>query len=842
MTVSSRIVVLTTAFRRSPLSAVVDLPIAMLRSPLTRNGYALVLNAALTSALGFLFWILAARLYTAEQVGLGAAMLNMLLIIGNTAQFNLGNVLNRFLPVAGTRTSKLILFSYGVGVAAAFFISACFVLVVGIFAPSLGFLSQDPWVSCWFVAASAAWTLFALQDCALAGMRQSAWIPLENAVYAISKIGLLVFLAGTAPMGSGIFAAWITPLPVIIVGINLFIFFRLIAHNSPNFEPIADINMPGLLRFFGWDYLGNVALILALGGAPLMVLNVVGPAATASYQLAWTISYSLYLIGRSMGISLLAESAADQDRIDTLTSDTFVHSVILLTVALLIVFAGAPLIMSLFGPYYVKEGVGLLRVLALSSMVWSLVTIYLAVARARGDLVMVAIVQIATLILALGLGAPFLYLMGAFGMGLAWLVTHATVAGGILIYFLIKDGPGHVIDWSLSLASSVSRLTSVLLQHKRASPGKIVLEPAVQALLRDTGEPEVASWRPLRIVPSQSDVLTIYLGPLQQAPAGILSGGSPNSARALFKTSSSVLGANSLDRYVMKIQCLRADTRLTGCNFRLPEVLAFKNTTDGVHLIERVLPGEDGRVALLRPGTRVAALAAAARAMANTHYLTAESAVIGRKWLNEWIDQPASLLAKSVSTLMTVEQRREAIGVFVDEQHAFWRDQDVWLGLGHGDFSPGNILFAPADGHDQKARTTAARPAVAEITVSAIIDWERASQNAPPGFDACHLALTSRTLVSGQEIGQVVRSILLNPQWTPQEEVWLAGLDEPNANLAGWPRDPRTVYAITGLAWLHHVAANIEKSSRYAHSRLWTAWNIERVLQTYLLKSATGSV
>ena len=70
-------------------------------------------------------------------------------------------------------------------------------------------------------------------------------------------------------------------------------------------------------------------------------------------------------------------------------------------------------------------------------------------------------------------------------MGLAWLVTHATVAGGILIDLTIKDGPGHVIDWSLSLASSVSRLTSVLLQHKRASPGKIVLEPAVQALLRE---------------------------------------------------------------------------------------------------------------------------------------------------------------------------------------------------------------------------------------------------------------------------------------------------------------------------------------------------------------------
>ena len=831
MTVSSKIAVLAMAFKRIPLTAVLDLPIAMLRSPLIRNGYALVLNAALTSVLGLVFWILAARLYSAEQVGLGAALLNMLLIIGNMAQLNLGNVLNRFLPVAGGRTSKLILFSYGVGTAAAFFISVCFVLAATFLAPSLGFLSQDTWAACWFVAASVAWTLFALQDCALAGIRQSTWIPLENAIYAISKICLLVYLAGTVPLGSGIFVAWITPLPVVIVGANLVIFCRLIQLKNPSVEPIADINMHGLLRFFGWDYLGSVALTLALGGAPLLVLNVAGPAATASYQLAWTISYSLYLIGRSMSISLLAEGVADQGRIATLTSDTFVHAVILLTVALVIVVAGAPLIMSLFGPYYTKEGIGLLRVLALSSMVWSLVTIYLAVARARGDLVMVAIIQIATLILALGLGAPFLYLMGAFGMGLAWLVAHGTVAVGILIYFLIKDGPGHVIDWLLGLASSASRLASLLLQHKRTSPVNAVLEPGVQALLRETGEPEVASWRQLRTEPSQSDVLTIYLGQLQQ----------PNPARALFKTTSSVLGANSLDRYFTKLQRLRADTRLAGCNFMLPEILAFKNTPDGVHLIERVLPGEDGRVTLLRPGERAAALTAAARAIAKMHYLTAEPAVIGQKWLNEWIDQPASLLVNPVSTFMTFGRRREAIAVFLDEQHAFWRGREVWLGWGHGDFSPGNILFAPVTMHPENVAGNGEGLGRAALAVAAIIDWERAWQEAPPGIDACHLALTSRMLLSGEELGKIVCSLLRKPQWTDEEVGWLAGPQTSDEYPLAAPLDPSAIRAVIGLAWLHHVTANLEKSGRYATSRLWTAQNIERVLQTYLQQSVEES-
>ena len=38
-------------------------------------------------------------------------------------------------------------------------------------------------------------------------------------------------------------------------------------------------------------------MMLALGAAPLIVLNLAGPEAIAAYYLAWTIAYSLYLIG-----------------------------------------------------------------------------------------------------------------------------------------------------------------------------------------------------------------------------------------------------------------------------------------------------------------------------------------------------------------------------------------------------------------------------------------------------------------------------------------------------------------------------------------------------------------
>jgi O-antigen/teichoic acid export membrane protein len=809
------------ALRHGRGPGALEFPLAILRSPLTRNGYALVMSAALTSALGLLFWIVAARLYTAEQVGLGGALLAALLTIGNMAQLNLGNVLNRFLPVAGARTGKLVGYSYALGVAAAIAISGGFVLAAGSIAPGLAFLAADPLTAAWFVSATAVWTLFVLQDSVLAGLRQSAWIPLENAMAAVAKIGILLVLAGTTLLGSGIFFAWIAPLPIIVAAFTAVIFVRLVPLNNPQVEPTAGLSMRGLARFFGWDYAGTVAMMLALGVAPLLVLNMAGAEALADYHLAWTISYSLYLIGRSMGISLLAEGAADRNRIAALAADALVHTLLLLTGALVIVIAGAPLIMSLFGQRYLAEGVDLLRILALSCLPWSFNTLYLAVARANGSLLTVAIAQIATLILALGIGTPLLLLMGAKGMGAAWLAAHSLVAVGIAIHLIVRSGPGHILDWMLTLGSSVSRLTAAF-RHSRPEAQSCDLQaPPVRELFAAAGEPDVARCRPLAAAPSQSDVRTIYLGAAQEP------------VQLIFKTTSTAAGVKSLERYHLQVRWLRADPRLAACDFRIPEVLAFRRTRDAAHLIERRLPGEDGRTTILRQDARVAALSSAVRAIAFMHERTAAPAVIGEGWVADWIDRPARHLLATCSTLMSLRRRRAAIDVFTREQRKFWLGRELRLGLGHGDFGPGNLLFTSAQGPSGLESEEAA-----EIAVSAIVDWDRARADAPSGLDLCHLVLTVRTLLKVQEMGQVVSSMLREPAWSAEEESWLAAAQSSRSDAGGLPRDRQAIRAMIGLAWLHHVAANLEKSGRYASNRYWTAWNVEKVLWTYLRRSA----
>lgn len=797
---------------------------SLMRSPLTRNGFALTASAGLTSVLGLAFWVLAARLYSPEQLGVSAALIATLAVLGAMAQLNLGSVLNRFLPDAGVDARRLILFVYCAAVPAALVIAAGFLLAVGRLVAPLAFLAENPWMAAWFALAVVAWTLFALQDNVLAGLRQSVWVPVENAAYAVAKIALLVLLAYGAVVDFGPFAAWTLPLLVIIAIVNLLIFRRLLPTHNRRAAAAARLDPRRIARFFGWDYVGMLAMMAASGVAPILVLKVAGAAANANYYIAETIAYSLYLIGRSMGIALLAEGAANRDRLHALAADALVQTAIPLAAGAVLILAGAPLIMALFGPAYAAEGTTILRVLALSTIPWVLITIRLSVARAEGRTAMVAAVQVTTLVLVLGIGTALLGSMGALGMAIAWLVAHTTVAIGIATVALVNNGPARAIAWLIDLAAAAARLAATI--GLRRPPMTAAADPAriVRAILRAAGETDAEMSRPLRSLPSQSDCLTVYLG--EANTAGTTGARRrQQGSRVLYKKASSPQGIASLERTLSRVASLRSDPRVLASGFRLPEILAVHRAADAIRLIESRIPGEDGRATLQRPVDRHAALAAAAHAIAGLHERTAAAVLIGEAWLAEWIDRPAGLLRRLPRTLMATDRRLAAIAAFRSEQHAFWTGQSIALGWGHGDFAPGNIVFA---------RTAGRGGAAATIAVSGIVDWDRARPDTPGGFDACYLAVTIRALARGEQIGQAVRALLHAPRWEAGEEAWLGVSGRPGAAPAGWPFHPAAVRAMVGLAWLHHVAANIEKSRRYTASRFWTAANVDWVLREYV--------
>lgn len=597
------------------------------------NGLALVAGSAITAMLGLMFWLVVARVFTQEQVGVGAALIATMMALSHAAQLNLRNLVHRYVPSAGPRAGQLVARSFAGAALGALVLGLGFVLLAGRISPELAFVGQSFWLGFGFVAALVAWTLYAMQEAVLTGLRLSRIVPVQSLVYSVAKIAL-VLLAGTAAgltaFGGGVIVVvWVLPAALIGIFVHHLI-RRELSTPARTAGPAGEVlDRAGFLRFFGWDYLGSMSISVAYGVIPLLVLSITGAAASAQYQMAWAIAYSLYLVGRHLGAAMQAEIGRAPERRQALYASTLVYTLALVTPAVAVIVLFAPQIMALFGADYVAEGGRLLRLFALATLPLSLVTVLLAIARAENLFSAVAAAQVATLVLAVGLGAVMLGQMGTVGMAWAWLLTQCAVMVAGLLWLFFTAGRGAMTNAAIDIMSAVARLVSF-----------------ARGLLSAEGKP------------SLSDA---------QARLG----------RSVTKRSDTARGMAALSAEHQALEELQSDRRLRGFQHLLPQVERF----DGKHELRMSrLLGAEGRDL---SGDQLAAGQVAADKMAAFHHATCTDALINSRWISEWVDVPLAQVALSDVSAQII--RDQLVAAFSGSRQA--------LGLGHGDFCLDNLLF-----------------------------------------------------------------------------------------------------------------------------------------------------
>src|SRR4051812_41746330 len=155
---------------------------AHVRIPLFRNAYALMFSSMTTSALGLLYWLLAARYYSTEAVGINSAAIAALMFLSGVAGLYLVGALVRFIPRAGPVTGRFIAYAYAISAGVGALVSVVFLIGLGLWSPALAMFSANPWLSVGFILATATSCVFVLQDGALIGLRQAMWVPIENTI------------------------------------------------------------------------------------------------------------------------------------------------------------------------------------------------------------------------------------------------------------------------------------------------------------------------------------------------------------------------------------------------------------------------------------------------------------------------------------------------------------------------------------------------------------------------------------------------------------------------------------------------------------------------------------
>jgi O-antigen/teichoic acid export membrane protein len=406
-----------------------------IRLPLFRNGYTLLFNGAATSGLGLVYWALAARLYPAAVVGLNSALVAAMLLLSGIAQLSLNNVLVRFIPISGSLTRRLILYSYLASGLAAIVVSVIFVRGVDFWSPALSFLNQSLAWQWLFVLAIAAWCIFSLQDSVLTGLRQTVWIPIENTSFAIAKILLLVLLAGWVAR-AGVFLSWTVPVAISLLPVNALIFGWLLpAQIAPPRTVAPEIYQ--IVRYAGSNYVGSLLFLAYTNLLPLVAANRAGAEAAAYFYIPWIISGGLQLVAANLSISLTVEAAIEHEQLRSYCRRVLKQSFRLLIPIVAVIVVGAPWLLRLFGPNYALQGAALMRWLALAALPNVIVVLALSIARVQHRSGWVILIQGTVCFLALGISYVLLPVFGIVAVGWGWFGSQVITAS-VLILTIVK--------------------------------------------------------------------------------------------------------------------------------------------------------------------------------------------------------------------------------------------------------------------------------------------------------------------------------------------------------------------------------------------------------------------
>ncbi|MGY1733362.1 lipopolysaccharide biosynthesis protein [Geodermatophilus sp. SYSU D01045] len=401
-----------------------------LAEPFARNAYSLVLNTGLTGVLGVGYWLVAARTYGESDVGRGSVTISVMTLLSGLVALSLYGTLACFIGPSGRRTGRFVLGTYVLTAVATAVLATGFLLTLPLWGPSYVHLSGFT-TGAWFVAAVVAAALFTLQDGVLTGLRRSGWVPVENAVFGIAKLALLVVLASRDPR-DGVWLSWVIPMALLLLPVNGLIFGRLIPRHRRTVPPThvpPTVRQVG--RFLAGDYLGALCMLAAFQLVPVLVAAAVPLYSFGYFYIAWTVGSLLATVGTNMASSLTVEGVYDPGSLSANCRAAITRTVALVLTAAVAIALVAPYGLGLLGKGYL-DAVPLLQLLAAAALPVSLVEIYVGVLRAQNASARIARIQVLRVVLMLCAVLAATQLDGLFGDLVPLTLTRVGIA--VLLY------------------------------------------------------------------------------------------------------------------------------------------------------------------------------------------------------------------------------------------------------------------------------------------------------------------------------------------------------------------------------------------------------------------------
>lgn len=397
-------------------------------SLLKNSSYIITTNFS-TAILGFIFWIIVARYYTPNDIGITSAILSCISLIVMISSMGLSQALFFYLPRDPKNANRRINSCLTTNIAISIIVSLIFILGIDMLAPGLKTVLNSLETILIFLTITVAITISGLINTVFSAGRRSSYSMFKEIIYHSAKIFPIFILTSFGAIGI-ILSFEIGLILSVIIG---FILLSKVWNYSPRLT--LDPIIKNMIKFSLGNYFADILCRLPSLIFPIMILNLISDKSAGYFYIAFTMAGLLYGIPQSISTSLLVESS-DKEKLSNNIDKSIKFNLGLLIPGVLLFIIFGKLILTIFDPIYAKNSFYSLIILVLASIPLSLVNIFNTVRNSQNRvsslIKMNLLITVITLILSI-----FLIKIGIEGLAISFLV--ANTVGAIIVIYRVKN-------------------------------------------------------------------------------------------------------------------------------------------------------------------------------------------------------------------------------------------------------------------------------------------------------------------------------------------------------------------------------------------------------------------
>lgn len=422
---------------------------------ITQNSFYPVVGSGLMAGLGFIFWLIVARIHPDADVGIAATLISTLTAIATLALVGFDTTIIRFLAHEPRKHESITTGMLLVGIAATV-LSVLFIISVAHIAPVLADTLATPYTRILFVSFAVLATLNLYTDAIFLAYRATKRTFIKNILFSVLKIAFPFLLV---PYGAfGIFSATACAYTIgFAYGLTVLI-------RSFGYRPCMKINGLFLARTWKYsigNYIANTLNFLPLTLLPILIIQTLGSERSAHYHIVMMVAGLLFTVPTHTMNALFAEVAHTEHAIRIHLRRALLVTMALLIPGILILILAGPLLLSLFGKTYTTHGATFLTLMVINALAVFIFSLHGTIFRIEQD-TRALIIRNAVYTATLFVSVPLLLTYNLTGVGIAYVAStlFACAIGHAL--FLIRS-PHYVHGKILRQQLSISNLWKAIV-------------------------------------------------------------------------------------------------------------------------------------------------------------------------------------------------------------------------------------------------------------------------------------------------------------------------------------------------------------------------------------------